>query len=170
MENKFSPLKNYPLIVLIGRKGSGKSKLARDIIRATSLAQPVVVHDPLRDWERWGPWPNNVLLFHEQKPSEVAIYNAPCTLVLDEMVLAAPTATYAAEEIITTALFARHHGIAIIAATQRPAIISASYQALVTHLAVFQTILPRDVKWVQGLKPDWRPENLRLGQFLYTEF
>lgn len=163
-------LTNYPLVLAIGRRGTGKSRLLRDIVRACNPNQPVVVHDPLGDWQRWGPWLENVLLFNEQSPSEVARHNAPCTLVLDELVLCAPTATYAAREAVQIALFGRHWGIAILAATQRPSIISTSYQALVTHLAVFQMTHPRDIAWVQQIMPTWQPDKLQLGQFLYTKF
>lgn len=38
-------------MVFIGRPGSGKTTKARSVVRTLSPVRPVLVHDPLREWE-----------------------------------------------------------------------------------------------------------------------
>lgn len=142
----------------------------RDIVRCGADGRRVyIVHDPAGDWSRWGPYPRGVYI--ESRTAEdcaaLALANAPCTLVLDEARWLYPSGYHAsgpAGEILT---IGRHLEIALMAGSQRPALLTTTLQAAATQICFFRLHLARDLQWCAEYLPDPSPlRTMRTDEFL----
>jgi len=163
--------------LLIGRRGSGKSHLARKV--ALEAAAPgnklVLVHDTVMDWQRWIPSPLEGLYLEPEATAEQmaqwALDSAPCTLIYDELDRAMPLNKPLPKPLEDIVRRGRHYGVSLIGCTQRPSLVSTEVRALVTHAALFRITAWRDAKWIADniddqITPD-QLKNLAVNQFIF---
>jgi DNA helicase HerA-like ATPase len=162
--------------IVIGVPGSGKSHFLRDLVRYAGGSQcRILVHDPMHDWLTWaereGPYPEGVTCHADLEAEEfasMAIRQAPCTVIFDELALALPCMgkpSPTTEDIVTRG---RHLGVGIIGATQRPVLIGGTIRALHTWVVCFQVTSANDLTWLERNISETLPEKVRLltiGQF-----
>jgi len=165
------------LALIIGRRGTGKSYLARKI--ALEAAAPgnklVLVHDTVLDWAHWLPTPLEGLYLESRLPpgdmAQWALDSAPCTLIFDELDRAMPLHKPLPEPLEDIVRRGRHYGVSLIGCTQRPALVSTEVRALVTHAALFRVTSANDARWIAQNIDDEITHNqlksLSPGHFLY---
>jgi hypothetical protein len=126
---------------------------------AVKLGRVCIVHDQLGDWEYWAQNGEDYLKNgcvrietgkSAEEVAELALYNAPCTLVYDEVSLALPNRTTHTEDSAAQQIlqFGRHSQVGLVGCTQRPAMCSVAFRSLATDFFVFQLRGARDLNWV----------------------
>lgn len=162
--------------LLLGTKGSGKTtllqKIEGDYLRLPD-ARSVI-------WDRMGHWPTKagrtVIRGASRADAEraalKAVELAPCVLFLDECMWAlprnGPPPDSALEELVITGRqaqavgpYARHGPVAIVAATQRPAMLWTTAREVASRVILmrFEPQARNDLKWIEEATS---PEHARL--------
>jgi len=162
------------IVLIIGKRGTGKSRLARLIARqALRSGRVVLVHDPMADWQRWGqvePMPGIVYTHLDAEiAAQEAIAQAPCTLIYDEIRVPLPGLGTVSDTALDIVTYGRHYPVGLVGCTQRPALVSNSLRALISQAYVFQLTNHADLKWCELNLDDWvadRAGDLVLNQFI----
>ncbi len=158
----------------LGDRGSGKSRLMRHVAReAASRNRIVLVHDIMGDWLKWGPYPDSIIVradLNAENMAKLAIANAPCTLVYDEIRDALPLGGGGSPTALDIVTYGRHYNVTLMGSTQRPALVNNSLRALITQAFVFHMKIKSDLKWLEdNLSPDLATAvpNLKPGEFIH---
>ena len=141
----------YELILILGRRGTGKTTLALKLAEAWPRRR-VIAHDPMAQMTKYPAIP---------KPPERPKLRNGVLLLLDEVDLLAPPSGYAAEWIRDAVHYGRHEGYTIIACARRPANVHRDMSALATVVYLGRITEPRDLKYCAdawGVSPTTPPQ------------
>jgi hypothetical protein len=127
---------------------------------AVEYGRVCIIHDQLGDWEYWRENGEEYLKSDcvriesgktAEQVSELALYNAPCTVVFDEVSLALSNRLRDAEKSYAQQIlqFGRHTQVALVGCTQRPQMCSTDFRDLATDIYCFQLRGERSLKWVE---------------------
>jgi hypothetical protein len=146
------------MTLILGRRGEGKSRLLRQLVRLAPHKCLFLVHDQLCDWNKYqSELPPNCFIYNDMDAESIAVLalaNAPCTLVYDEISLALPAIGKPAPTALDICQFGRHYGISILGSSQRPAFVSLSLRSLCSTLIAFKTTSPKDLDWFAQFASD----------------
>ena len=125
------------LILVLGRRGCGKTFLARKLAHAWPPDR-ILVHDPMAEFPQYEVIPDDF------DPETFT----PGTLVIaDEIDLVAPPPGYAAPWVRHVTHYGRHSGVSMIGCSRRPANIHRDISALATRVYLGRMTEPRDVDY-----------------------
>ncbi len=155
------------LVLIAGRKRSGKSTLLRTLVN-----YHLDRHDDVRFvvWDRtveWVPRDRVTVLpanqFTGEQAARYALDNAPCTLVVDEIDLIAPSPAglKAGSALHAIVHYGRHENVALLCAARRSANVHIDIRALADTIFFFRHTEPADLDWIDRLCGQEWAENVR---------
>lgn len=167
------------LVYVAGRKGMGKSTFMRACVIALACdGWRFVVWDTTREWTatprglpaaQLDALRRNVRVLPSVRHSvedaaAYAVASAPATLVVDEVDRVAPNHAGGLREgtqLHAIVNYGRHLGVALFAASRRPARVHSEIPSLADKIVLFQLTSPRDLDWVRDATDDETAEDVR---------